>query len=287
MRDIGDELREVKKEILESRNLMIKADNLIRNLHVEVKEIAKKQASSHKKQILNSVFVYLLFVALISVAAYFLVNIRVTKLTKENTKLTKDANRLKSRVTELETRAKVREQASSSGLAIFRKLRHAAAEVPIAEYRSVAKDLTELERFVLAELVVQRRLELGKNFFELGLTEAKKRKVNHEKAERLFKKALRYLKGSKSKIIAELYFYLGYSLHKLKKYEESTNFLVWMIRRSTDKKRNSNAYYHIILNYSQSGHTKKAKEYFLKFYEYAPRNRLLFKARKIIGKLTP
>ena len=49
MRDVEDEVREIKKEIVESRGLIIKTNNLVNALGADIKSIAKRQAGYERR----------------------------------------------------------------------------------------------------------------------------------------------------------------------------------------------------------------------------------------------
>src|SRR5689334_8097455 len=48
-RPIDRELAELRKEVLESRNLVIKTDNLLKNLFAELKAVAKKNDDQYRR----------------------------------------------------------------------------------------------------------------------------------------------------------------------------------------------------------------------------------------------
>lgn len=64
-RDIDDEFREIKREIIESRGLVIKTNNLTAALAADVKSIARRQAGYERRFSINSATAYILFVVLI------------------------------------------------------------------------------------------------------------------------------------------------------------------------------------------------------------------------------
>src|SRR5947209_15772273 len=55
---------EIRREVIESRNLVIKTDNLLKNLHAEVKMVGKRQEDFQKRQFLSSAVAYALFAAI-------------------------------------------------------------------------------------------------------------------------------------------------------------------------------------------------------------------------------
>ena len=58
------ELSEIRKEVIEARNLVIKTDSLLKNLHAEVKAIGKRHEDLQKRQWISSGVAYAIFAAL-------------------------------------------------------------------------------------------------------------------------------------------------------------------------------------------------------------------------------
>src|SRR5687767_3294378 len=61
MRDADEEILEIKKEIIESRTLIIKTNNLTNALSADVKSIARRQAGYERRLNWNGVAAYVLF----------------------------------------------------------------------------------------------------------------------------------------------------------------------------------------------------------------------------------
>ncbi len=65
-RDISD----LRREVIESRNLVIKTDNLLKNLHAELKQMGRKQELFEKRHMMTSVAAYFLFAAIATLGAF-------------------------------------------------------------------------------------------------------------------------------------------------------------------------------------------------------------------------
>ncbi len=66
---IDKELSDLRTEVYEARNLVIKSDNLLRTLHAEVKAVGKTQEQFEKRHLISSIGAYVLFAALAAGAA--------------------------------------------------------------------------------------------------------------------------------------------------------------------------------------------------------------------------
>ena len=64
------DLSDLRREVIESRNLVIKTDNLLKNLHAELKQMGRKQELFEKRHMMSSVAAYILFAALAAVGAF-------------------------------------------------------------------------------------------------------------------------------------------------------------------------------------------------------------------------
>jgi tetratricopeptide (TPR) repeat protein len=64
------DLSELRREVIESRNLVIKTDNLLKNLHAELKQMGRKQELFEKRHMMTSVAAYFLFAAIATVGAF-------------------------------------------------------------------------------------------------------------------------------------------------------------------------------------------------------------------------
>jgi tetratricopeptide (TPR) repeat protein len=67
----GDrDLEGLRREVIESRNLVIKTDNLLKNLHAELKQMGRKQELFEKRHMTTSVAAYILFATIATVGAF-------------------------------------------------------------------------------------------------------------------------------------------------------------------------------------------------------------------------
>lgn len=77
MEDFGDELEEIKREIVESRALTIKTNNLVNGLSADINSIAKRQQSYERGLKFNSVVFYVTVLGLVLLGAKVVLDARV------------------------------------------------------------------------------------------------------------------------------------------------------------------------------------------------------------------
>ena len=94
MHDFDEELRDVKREIVESRALVIKTNNLTNALSADIKSIAKRQQSYERKLSWNSATAYVVFVLVVFTALKFAWDARVDAIKSETSEKTLENERL-------------------------------------------------------------------------------------------------------------------------------------------------------------------------------------------------
>jgi TolA-binding protein len=65
-------MAELRKEVVEARNLIIKTDNLLKNLHAELKQMGRKQEMFESRHWMTSIVAYVIFTVLIGLGAFSL-----------------------------------------------------------------------------------------------------------------------------------------------------------------------------------------------------------------------
>ncbi len=105
-----DEIGEIRKEIIESHNLIIKTDNLIKNLSSDLKQIHKKQERYERKYIFNSVTAYIIFVVVIFGGLYVAFDAKTGVVVKEKERIEKDLELQKAEIVKLQKKISQRSQ---------------------------------------------------------------------------------------------------------------------------------------------------------------------------------
>ena len=72
----GD-LSGLRKELIEARNLVIKTDNLLKNLHAELKQMGRKHEEQEKRHWMTSVTAYIAFAVIAGAGAIAYANAEV------------------------------------------------------------------------------------------------------------------------------------------------------------------------------------------------------------------
>jgi tetratricopeptide (TPR) repeat protein len=170
--DLERELADIRREVIEGRNLVIRTDNLLKTLHSEVKSFGVRQKEFERKLRLSSAAAYALFALLAGVAALLISGARASLARGERDRA----------VTELKTLTETveKERADQAAVAAARKSAADAyrmmTDLPgdrraegLAALAKVDQRLLDpLERQALADRAASLRRELGQAAFERG-----------------------------------------------------------------------------------------------------------------------
>jgi TolA-binding protein len=168
--DFGNELEEIRREIVESRALSIKTNNLVNALSADLNSIAKRQQGYERRMIVHSSVTYAVSIAGLLLLGKVFVDARVEAVraetknrSEELTTLTKEAEQAK------ETWERhIKGQKRSQELYEFvRREKH--LDLLKAAEEIEALDLSRVEREVFAAALEQARNELSHREYLEGL----------------------------------------------------------------------------------------------------------------------
>jgi TolA-binding protein len=287
-RSFERELSDLRKEVLESRNLVIKTDNLLKNLHAEIKTAVNKIDEGYRRTWFSSAVAYLCFVALASALAFVaargsiaLESARVEAAIGEKDQAKKQAEDLSAQMAK--ARAEI-DHARSQGdraLAIYKQLGEGdgGARLKAAEELSKIErsKLTALELRILDERARAAKSDAGQAALEQG--RAALRREDMKTAASELKRFLELLPESPEAASAS--FSLGVALFQLKDYEGASTYLERFSARGKGQKnadygllllglsqeqlgqsaRATDAYRKLLVNFPASEHTQQAQQH--------------------------
>ena len=118
----GSELSSLRKEIIEARNLVIKNDNLLKNLHAELKQMGRKHDEQEKRHWMTSVTAYIAFALLAASGAFMYARAEVRlarEASQQNEQLARQLTQEKDKAQSAE---KSRHDASTKAAQVFDSL---------------------------------------------------------------------------------------------------------------------------------------------------------------------
>jgi TolA-binding protein len=191
MHEVDDELREIKREIIESRGLVIKTNNLTNALSADIKSIAKRQQGYEKRLAWNSATAYVVFVVVVFAALKFMVDARVEAIEATGKHLREESAHMKQEIDELKQREADRHAAELEAAKFYNLVREGKRVDVVRGWEAVkGKALTKAESQFLAEAVDKARVEEARSLYLQGLENS--RLQRWQEAASAFEEALHY-----------------------------------------------------------------------------------------------
>lgn len=232
MDQLDDELREIKREIIESRGLVIKTNNLTNALSADLKSIAKRQQGYERRITVNSYVMYVVFVfvalAIIKVAWDARVDSVEARTDQQRQLLEKQGRDLREAQKRDEDRAKAEARAS----AFYELVRQNKRAELVDQWDSLEKTaLTKTEQAFFADAVLRARSELSIVAYHLGLEHA--RVGRWHEAQLAFEESLRYQDGAAHSSLAR--YNLADAMRRLGRQRDAIPMLMQLSEASPDK----------------------------------------------------
>ena len=168
-----EEIREIKKEIIESRGLIIKTNNLTNALAADIKSIAKRQVGYERAFSFNSAAAYVIFAVLAFVGLHMAYDVRVRSVKSAKAAVERREKRLKAEVTQFRAQIDERLAAEARAEALYKLVRENRRADAIAMWPDVEQlDLSRAESAFLGDSVQRFRGELAMMAYRAGLGHA-------------------------------------------------------------------------------------------------------------------
>src|SRR3954471_19746999 len=193
--EVDEELRDIKREIIESRGLVIKTNNLTNALSADVKSIAKRQGGYERRIAWNSATAYIVFVLVVFVAMKFAWDARVDSIRAETDQKTSENERLRKEAREIEKRDEEHARAEQKAAQFYELIRQGKRIEIVDGYESIKKEpITKSEQAMFADAVERARNELAAASYTQGLDKA--RVQRWQEAASAYEDSLKYKDGS-------------------------------------------------------------------------------------------
>src|SRR6185436_19738762 len=167
--DVDDELRDIKREIVESRGLIIKTNNLTNALSADLKSISRRQISFERRAFWNSAGANLLFVVVVIGVVKLAWDARVDSVTAETAGAKQKSTKLEKDIDDLKKRGDERTRAESSAAAFYELCRAERRQEIIDGFEAIRKEpLTRAEIAFFTDAVERVRAEMSIKSYQLG-----------------------------------------------------------------------------------------------------------------------
>ena len=240
MHEVDEELSEIKREIIESRGLVIKTNNLTNALSADIKSIAKRQQSYERRLSWNSATAYIVFVLVVFTALKFAWDARVDAIKAETEQKSADNDRLKKEVRETQKRDEDRARAEAKAAQYYDLVRLGKRVDLVDGYDGIRKEpLSKAEQAVFADAVEKARNELAGQLYQQG--QDKTRVMRWQEAASAFEESLKYKEDSS--IAPSVRLALSNAYRHLSRQKEAIPILAQISETSLDKEVQDDALY--------------------------------------------
>jgi tetratricopeptide (TPR) repeat protein len=260
MADPEKELADIRREVIESRNLVIRTDNQLKTLHAEVKALGRKVDEASQRQRFASAAAYALFALLAVGAGVAVSSVRAAVGASERERLSKQVAESKEALTGLQASMAA---ASSASAAATQALRMLDEGPPGDRPKAVAAlarvdqaHLTPLERSALRDRLEGVRHEVGSAAIAHG-----QKAIRQGDPQSAVEELTAFLALDPPEPDSlEAAFLLGTALAKSGKPAEAVPLLSRVVERDKRVRYREEAMALLALAYEQRGQAQKAAE---------------------------
>ncbi len=282
MREVDEEIREIKKEIIESRGLIIKTNNLTNALGADIKAIAKRQATHERRTWWNSVVAYALLGALSLFGFRLLLDVSIREMESEKENLTQEVKRLRTGLDEEVRRAEKRGQAESKAVQFYELIKDKQRAEVIERWNELNKELlSPAERAFLRDVVARFHAELSVEAYQQGLELL--RTGRYAEATESFQDAVRLNESAAH--VPQVHLQLAHALRQLGKHAQAKLELELVLAQTSDKEAHADATWLLAHTLDDLGDLDGARAQLRKLLSKWPRSALIPDARQLLGSL--
>ncbi len=226
------ELEEIKREIVESRSLSIKTNNLVNALAADIKSIAKRQQGQERRAFLNSATAYVVTIAVVLIFVKVAWDLRLDAVRTETQDARNRVTQLEKDIKQLQAREEARGRSSRQAAEFYELVAGNKRREVIDGYAQVSKlDLSPTERALFDAAAERARNELSLLAYQAGLDHV--RAGRWHEAQEQFRESLK-LKNDAAHSPAASY-QLSRSLVSLNNHRDAIPILMQLSEASADK----------------------------------------------------
>lgn len=179
------DLEEVKREIVESRALTIKTNNLVNALSADLKSIAKRQQGYERRIFIHSVTAYVVVVAVIMILTKVALDAQVDAVREEGKGLRDELAETKKDLAATQKREETRSSAARKAAEYYALIKDNKRREIIDQLPEVMRlDLTPTEREAFERAATQAKTELSLIAYQTGVEHARSQRW-HEATQSL------------------------------------------------------------------------------------------------------
>ncbi|MCP4674088.1 MAG: tetratricopeptide repeat protein [Deltaproteobacteria bacterium] len=253
----ANELKELKKEIIEARALIIKSNNLANSLSAEVRSIAKRQTSYERHMSWNSIGAYIIFVVLISALVLLVHNQRQAALEEQIATMKKQAEEANKELGKLKKERRTEGKPQAEDLVALYDLVHdRERQAAIDAFEALDHDqLTPLEQKLLKGYIEGFRSDLSMQHYARGLDLMGEKKYAEAVDE--FHTSLRFKGDAGHATAAKIE--MANALRLQGKPREAIAVLQQLMEEHLDRSLSDDAYWYLALSHQEAHQRDEAR----------------------------
>lgn len=238
--EVDEELREIKREIIESRASVIKTNNLTNALSADIKSIAKRQQTYERRLSWNSATAYIVFVVVVFAALKLAWDARVDQIKAETEQRAQDNDRLRKEQREAQKRDEDRARAESRAAQFYELVRQGKRVELVEQWEQVKREpLSKAEMAMFSDAVERARNDLAGQLYQQGMD--KVRVQRWQEAAGSFEESLKY--KDESAIGPSVRLGLAEAYRHLSRQKEAIPILAALAENPADKEVHDDALY--------------------------------------------
>jgi TolA-binding protein len=259
--DLQKSLDDIRKEVVEARNMTIKTDNALKSLHAELKVVSTQQGEFQKRTWFATGAAYLGFLGVCVAGALALSGAKAASATEQKQRLETQVNDLSAAIDKQKADAAAAAAAERSAADVYRMM----TTLPGEERLKGVEALTKLDQSKLSPLIRQAlqdraailRKEVGSSVLDRGKA-AFRRNDWPESIDQLS----RFLAMNPADDEAlDASFFLGNSLFQSRKYEDAIKHLTRFVEGDRKARTRDFALMMLMQCHDMVGNKEKAVEY--------------------------
>ena len=283
MLDADEEIREIKKEIIESRGLTIRTNNLVAALGADIKSIAKRQAGYERRFNWNGA-VFLVSVAVISFAGLKLAaDARIAEHESEKAHLLTQVTELEQDLADASRRAEERSRAEIAAKRFYDLIRQQRRAEVVDQYQEIsAEKLSEAESSFFRDTHDRFRLDLSISAYQNGLELM--RTGRYAEAAEKFQQSIRLREEAAH--IPSVKYNLARALRSLNRQSEAMVYARQVVEQTVDRELQDDATWLLAQCAEELEDIDTARETLRTLIRRWPRSALARDARPLLRQLT-
>jgi TolA-binding protein len=226
------ELEEIKREIVESRALTIKTNNLVNALAADLKSIAKRQQGYERRFFVNSATAYVVTIAVLFVLLKFAWDAKLETVRGETVESRSRLGQLEKELKESQSREEASTRAERQAADFYALIREGKQRELIERLDEISRlPLTRTERAVFEAAAENAQNQLSLEAYQTGLEHV--RAGRWHEAQQALRESLKFKSNAAHAPQANLQ--LARALAELGRQREAIPLLVQLSEASPDK----------------------------------------------------